>query len=303
MAYIRLSLYLCHQQTKSVIKMRTQVSKIFLILSLSAFFLIGCTPKTKQSTENNIKFDSITVEKTYHLFENPENPNCNLQIKFIYPVKFSNNEILKKIQAQFVLGYFGENYEALAPQEAVNSYTEEYLKSYKELEADFKEELEKSEAGEGPVGSWFSYYESSNNEIIYNQNDILSYTIYFENYTGGAHGAHSTTNHVLNLKNGTIITEEDIFVEDFHDSLAQMLVNQIAKQNDVSNIKDLENIGFFSVDEITPNGNFLVDENGITYSFNEYEIAAYVVGVTNVHLPYENIRHLLKPESPISHLY
>ena len=45
-----------------------------------------------------------------------------------------------------------------------------------------------------------------------------------------------------------------------------------------------------------------MDEEGITYSFNEYEIAAYVVGVTNVRLPYQDIRHLLKDESPIAHL-
>ena len=69
------------------------------------------------------------------------------------------------------------------------------------------------------------------------------------------------------------------------DSLAQILIDHIAKQNKVENPKDLENIGFFSVEEIFPNGNFLVDEDGITYTFNEYEIAAYVVRETNVFLP------------------
>lgn len=84
----------------------------------------------------------------------------------------------------------------------------------------------------------------------------------------------------MNLKTGKPITEEEIFVDNYQDNLARILVDQIAKQNNVSDAKELENIGFFSVDEIFPNGNFLVDETGITYSFNEYEIAAYVVGVT-----------------------
>ena len=68
------------------------------------------------------------------------------------------------------------------------------------------------------------------------------------------------------------------------------------------NPKDLENIGFFSVEEIFPNGNFLVDEDGITYTFNEYEIAAYVVRETNVFLPYAEILYLLKKDSPIAKL-
>ena len=80
------------------------------------------------------------------------------------------------------------------------------------------------------------------------------------------------------------------------------MVDQIAKQNNVANNKELENIGFFSIDEIFPNGNFMVDETGITYSFNEYEIAAYVVGATHVQLPYKEIRHLLRDDSPISSL-
>ena len=134
------------------------------------------------------------------------------------------------------------------------------------MEEDYKAEVAKSD--ETPVGSWFSYYEMSSDDIAFNQDDIISYTVSFENYTGGAHGAHSYNNHVVNLKTGKPITEEEIFVDN----------------------------------EIFPNGNFLVDETGITYSFNEYEIAAYVVGVTNVHLPYKEIRYLLRDDSPISQL-
>ena len=69
-----------------------------------------------------------------------------------------------------------------------------------------------------------------------------------------------------------------------------------------SETSPMENIGFFSVEEIFPNGNFLVDGDGITYTFNEYEIAAYVVRETNVFLPYAEIQYLLKKESPIAKL-
>ena len=101
------------------------------------------------------------------------------------------------------------------------------------------------------------------------------------------------------MKTGNAITEEDIFIENFQDSLAQILIDHIAKQNKVENPKDLENIGFFSVEEIFPNGNFLVDEDGITYT---YAIAAYVVRETNVFLPYAEILYLLKKDSPIAKL-
>ncbi|WP_455638400.1 DUF3298 domain-containing protein [Parabacteroides sp.] len=280
--------------------MNTQLCQKLVALFLISIFVGGCNTGTKKTTDNDIKFDSVNVEKTYHLLENPENPNCNLQINFTYPVKYDNQEMLKKLQKQFVLSFFGDNYVTLSPEEAVAKYTEDYLNSYKELEEDFKADLAKDD--DTPVGAWYSYYEMSSNDIAYNKNDILSYTVNFENYTGGAHGAHAYNNHVINLKTGDIIKEEDIFIENYEDDLAQILIDRIAKQNNVDNPKELENVGFFSVDEIFPNGNFLVDDYGITYTFNEYEIAAYVVGATNVHLPYEEIQYLLKKDSPIAHL-
>lgn len=280
--------------------MSTQICRSVIALFLLAIGVTGCNTGTKQTADNNIQYDSIKVEKTYHLLDNPENPNCSLQLNFTYPAKYENKEILKKLQQQFVLAYFGENYENMTPEEAMSKYTEDYLNTYKDLEADYKAELEKKD--ETPVGAWFAYYETSSNQINYNANDIISTTVNFQNYTGGAHGSHSYNNHVLNLKNGELITEEDIFIDNYQDELAQILVDHIAKQNKVENPKDLENIGFFSVDEIFPNGNFLINETGITYTYNEYEIAAYVVGATNVFLPYNEIQHLLKKESPISTL-
>ena len=280
--------------------MKTQLCQKLVVLFLISVFVSGCNIGTKKTTDNDVTFDSISVDKTYHLLENPENPNCNLQINFTYPAKYDNKDILKKIQQQCVYSYFGDGYENLSPEEATAKYTEDYLNNYKDLEDEYKAEVAK--ADETPVGAWFSYFEMSSDDIAYNKNDILSYTVNFENYTGGAHGAHSFTNHVIDMKTGNLIKEDDIFIEGFQEDLAQILIDRIAKQNTVENPKELENIGFFSIDEIFPNGNFLIDDNGITYTFNEYEIAAYVVGATNVHLPYEEIQYLLKKESPIAHL-
>lgn len=283
--------------------MKIQSSRISLFfIIVSSLLIVACNPTTQKGTSNDIAFDSIQIEKTYHLLDNPENPNCNLQIKFTYPVKMGDKDLLNAVQQLFVSSYFGEEYENLSPEEATTRYANDYLASYKELEADYKDEVAKA-SEETPVGSWFSYYEMSIDEIEYNQDNLLSYTVYFENYTGGAHGSHASNNHVIDLKTGKFVTEEDIFVDNFQDKLAQLLIDKIAEQNKVADAKELENIGFFSIDEIYPNGNFLLDGDGITYSFNEYEIAAYVVGITKVHLSYKDLAVLLKKESPISHLF
>lgn len=285
---------------KSEKLMKTNIFKSLTALAIVSLFLYGCKTNSRSSVENDISFDSIIVDKVYHLLENPENPSCSFQLKFSYPVGMKDKKILSLVQEQFINDYFGDNYTDLSPKEAVSHYTEDYIASYKELEDDFKLEIERSNGK--PVAAWFSYYEMSNNEIEYNQNNILSYSISFNNYTGGAHGAHSTLHHVIDLKTGKQITEEDIFIENFQEQLAQILVDKIATLNEVQDVKELENIGFFSVDEIFPNNNFMIDDTGITYAFNEYEIAAYVVGLVEVQIPYKEIEYLIRKDSPIAHL-
>jgi len=275
--------------------------KLFVIIVTGCVCLTGCYTGTKSVTANDIQFDSISIEKTYHLLESPDNPNCNLQAKFVFPVKAKGEEeLLKKMQRQFVVDYFGEEYIAYSPAEAMEKYVENYLLAYKDLESDFKTELAREE--KAPIASWFSYYELSSNEINYNQNSLLCYTIYIENYTGGAHGAHASVLHVMDANTGNKIDEEDIFVEDYQEVLAKILVDKIALQNNVVDAKELENIGYFSVEEIYPNDNFLIDDTGITYVFNEFEIAAYVVGAIWVHIPFNEIKYLIKKDGAIAHL-
>lgn len=267
------------------------------LLVLATYFT-SCNLSHKSGKDNQVQLDSTVVEQTCHLLNDTANPNCDLQIRFIYPVAIAHQDLLPMVQKQFVTAYFGEEYEALSPREAVEQYKKDYLSAYKELEADYQEELKQSKKGT-PVGSWFYYYEMSSNQIQYNANNLICFTVNFENYTGGAHGAHAYNHYVINLSDGRRLTEEDLFIDEYQEPLAQLLVDQIAKQNQVNDPKKLEEMGYFSVEEIYPNNNFYVDDDGITYTFNEYEIAAYVVGPVHVHLTWDEVLHLLKPESSI----
>ena len=266
---------------------------------MATFWFTACKPRTKASIENNIAWDSIRVEKTYHLLEDPNNPNCNLQIHFTFPARYENKEILEIIQKHFIRSYFGEPFEGNSPARAAELYAEKYLKEYKNLEKDFRAAQDKSHEKEMPE-AWFSYYEFFSNEIKYNKNNLLCYAVSYENYTGGAHGSHSYTNHIIDLKTGHEMKEADFFVDAYQDALAKILVDNIAEKNRIENAKELENIGYFSIDEISPNGNFSISDTGITYYFNEYEIAAYVVGITSVYLPYDEIRHLLRNDERLT---
>ena len=71
--------------------------------------LAGCKPGPTEGVRNDIQFDSTLVSQQYHLLGNEQYPNCNLQIKFVYP-DGAEASVLPKLQKQFVAGYFGEAY-------------------------------------------------------------------------------------------------------------------------------------------------------------------------------------------------
>ncbi|MDR2808950.1 MAG: DUF3298 and DUF4163 domain-containing protein [Tannerellaceae bacterium] len=278
--------------------MKNNLYWLLIAALLTGIGIISCNRNVVSDSENNIRWDSIHVEKMYHMQENPNNPNCNLQINFVFPVDFENKEVLEVVRQHITRSCFGELYENLAPAQAVEHYVEQYIDEYKKLEQDFLAEEEHDH--EESTASWFSYYEYFFNEIVYNKNNLLCYAVYYENYTGGAHGSHSYTNHILDLNTGQVMTEKDFFVEGYQEELAAILVNKIAENNRTKDAKELESMGFFSIDEIYPNGNFSIDDTGLTYYFNEYEIAAYVIGATRVHLSYGEIKHLLSNDSRIA---
>ena len=271
--------------------------KYIEILLISCLFFASCKNKQNIDIENDIKFDSIEINAEYHLLGDTANPNCSLQSQFIYPSEYENKEVLEKIKTLFVIDFFGEDYRGLQPDEASERYKNAYLSEYKELEKEFLKDSAKE------LMPWYNYYESTNDQILFNKADILSYCVTVNCYTGGAHGSNSYNNHVIDLKSGNKLKEKDVFTDNFQNELSQVIIEELVKKYQLANAAQLEDsVGIFRVGEIFPNNNFRADSEGIIYTFNEYEIAPYVVGKIDVLLPFDKIKHLLRKNTPVYQL-
>lgn len=263
-----------------------------LLMGCEIALFTCCSTGRREVMENHVQWDTLSVDKSCDAANVNTTPGCSLQISFIYPIDFQDKTILKSVQHLFVLDCFGSKYTDMTPKEVVDNYAEDYINS-------IRKELIKETVSDEEIPA-YEYYEILNNRILYNRNHLLSVTIGRETFSGGAHGAHNHLSRVIDLKTGRQLGETDLFIDDYRDDLAKIIVDNIAVSNNVDNASELENLGFFNVNEISPNGNFYVDDTGITYTFNEYEIAAYAIGPVVVQLPYENVRHLLRADSPLA---
>ncbi|MDR3180902.1 MAG: DUF3298 and DUF4163 domain-containing protein [Prevotellaceae bacterium] len=268
------------------------------LLVLTTLVVTAC--QTRNTIEKNeITYATINEEKSYSLLNSPDNPKYELKLSFTYPETCKDEKILEKIRCLFLSSFFDNTYENYTPEEAVAQYIENKQHDYKALEDEFRKEMKNPDKGSLIR---FFYHEMISNEVTFDENRLISFSVNTENYTGGAHPAHTLSNYVIDLRRGTFITESELFVDDFKNKMAQILVKRLAAQNELDDPKQLEQTGFFDIGKIAPNGNFLIDGSGVTYSFNEYEIAAYAVGTIHVHVPYDEIKNLLRKGNPIRHV-
>jgi len=279
---------------------------ITFIFAISVFFSlasISCTEKTK-SNDNGVTFDSIQVNKTQSIDYKDSKLNCNLHILFTYPVASKKAFPLSSLQKIFIEKVFPTQYANLSPQEAANSFAAQYIKDFQSVKwSDFFDNDKDSDNDfilEDENN--FIYELSLENKILYNKNNLISFVVRNTNYEGGAHGSNSVSGYVVDLKTGKLLTEEDFAGNNYKTNLSSIIVKKIAAAKGLDDVSQLKDIGYYAIESIVPNDNFIVDDKGITYYFNEDDIAAGFVGITEVFIPYEELKDYITDDNPISSL-
>lgn len=120
-------------------------------------------------------------------------------------------------------------------------------------------------------------------------------------YTGGAHGGSSLTFINWDPQARKQISIYDVLKPGTHDSL-RVVAEKIFRKNEGISSSDPLKQYFFEDNKFVLNENFLFTPEGIKFLYNEYEIKPYSSGRTELLIPYDSIRHFLRPESAISHL-
>ena len=129
--------------------------------------------------------------------------------------------------------------------------------------------------------------------IIYNSNHKVSFGIITYSFTGGAHGLTIEAFTTVDLKTGKTIRLPDLCKAGYEDELARLLTQKLHTMIDLSQSKKLSEAGYFT-DEIKPTENFYLNENGIGFAYNHYEIAPYSFGITDIFLTSQELKGILK---------
>lgn len=144
------------------------------------------------------------------------------------------------------------------------------------------------------MGPWF-YGVDITPEFM--EGDISSFLYVQYEYLGGAHPNSVMGGINLNIRTGSEITEEDIFLPAAKDQLNKMGEQIVRKEREIPEGTSLSDYGYwFDEDKFVLNSNFLISGDGIKYIFNAYEVGPYALGVTEVLFPWSDIVTLVKTD-------
>lgn len=265
---------------------------VLVVCVLMAFATVSCRQKTIRTIEKS-------VMETHYLSNDSTKGALSVEINIELPVCYDNTTTLNLIRNSIVTNLFGEEYIAYHNDSIASQFVHDLKREYLLTNAPILNEMDNE-----------SLYSFNNEHVLdgfslISDEKMYSYGINRYVFMGGAHGLNTINYYNYNLETGKLITEDDIFQKNSSKKLTEIIKRRIVEQSiensDVKPIKTLENSDYWT-SAIRPNGNFYIADESINYIFNPYEIGPYYLGITEVNIPFERLKSILKPRSIISHL-
>jgi len=178
-----------------------------------------------------------------------------------------NKSVLNVVNSNLRIGDLEES-ESLTTKELINLFNEEY-ESFK---TDFPES----------AIEWDSQIDG---QVMYHSASVISIVITSYQNTGGAHGQLNITFLNFDVETGKALKNEELFAD-------MAGFNQLAKEYFNEEIADKKDM-YFEPDNFTLPANIGFDDDGLFLIYNSYEIAPYSTGLTEIHIPYEEVGMML----------
>lgn len=137
---------------------------------------------------------------------------------------------------------------------------------------------------------------------VYNKNDLLSFCC--EKIVKKNNKETSISHRYINLDLSVMkkLTLRDLFIGDSDGQINQMLKSKLMEQEGVKDEEELNNLGYFNLQNLYVTNNFYFSDNGITWCFEPGVLAVPAVGETSLLLPFEELMRFKCEDSALSRI-
>ncbi len=278
-----------------------------LLCAIISFVALGCFVASCGGINPNagdLQTDSIYVNRTEHLYGDTAMPACNLIISHMWISDADEPALRDSLNHMLQLHTFGNEYAYMPVQEAIekygNDYTADFRKDYEPLYAKeymayaLNQDGNQTAGGSNTPSSWFNFFQKVETHTTFYYKHLLTYSIYREDYTGGAHGFYSTKFLNIDLRTLKTITLDDLLQGDYEETLTTLIEQRLMQDNNAGSADELYDMGYGTTGNIAPIDNFYLTPDGITFHYNIYEIAPYVIGPIEVTVDFDKMKDMLR---------
>ena len=255
------------------------MKRTFAILMAALLLLPACT---KEITTETLKLEEEVP------FHEGSGSFLSLNLDIDFPVSGFSKQALENVRRAIRVNCLGENYaDFTAPLEELGQdWRNTVAKNYVEANEEMLRVNEMTEE-DAPFLNWGYDYKGCFGEKY---RHFVNYFIEQYQYLGGAHGMNVECPLVFDTKTGEVVPHT-YFTGHLAPELLKSLIDEY-KFDDLKEIigeEQLNEAEIFYVDEIEPSDYYTVDENGITFYYQPYEIAPYVFGVITIPIPWKEL--------------
>jgi hypothetical protein len=158
-------------------------------------------------------------------------------LQFTFPSAYYDKKILNELQNLFIANAFGKDFVSYSPSDVPTVFYEHVLAEQQE-----------------------DYIQK--NVFSYNRNNLISYVIEIYRYDGEELGTDIAKGFVVDVKQARNLTYEDIFKPNTQRVITHLVINKLEGSD-------------FKREKIDSLDNFFIDEEGITFIFNQRILLPY----------------------------
>lgn len=165
----------------------------------------------------------------------------------------------------------------------INQYYDQQLKKLYAESAFGKKSTLKLEGADADR----KYYEGSNVSFEGQRYNLVTFSMLHNSYSGGAHNNYNTEYDVFDLN-----LKKKLRLNDVLKPVAKAKILALMKEYNQEDLTEYQtDLATLELSE-----NFYFNSNGIVFVYAPYEIAAWVFGMPELSVPYDELKELLKPE-------
>lgn len=265
------------------------ITHVFLLIIICL-----CACNNSRVDDNNIFKDTVDIAKihlidttTYLLANNTESKIAS-NIEISYPQLYidrDKTELLQHLFLEYVLDVSADSLSlASCFQVFANDKIEKFAEDIRELY-------------ESEYDLFIGLKPEININIcpIYNKQGLIIFKKNEERIGYNANITLYNNYYTIDLNNMTKVGIEELFTEDDIPLISELLKTQLRENMNVSSNDELVELGFYNIDNLIANDNFLINDKSVTWNFNPRELS--VVDEVKISLDYNKLLPYISEKS------